>query len=262
MYLHFYKYQGAGNDFIIIDGRHYAPLLMPEQIKFLCDRRFGIGADGLMILTLHNQYDFDMTYFNSDGSFGAMCGNGARCLVAFARKLNILDSYTKFMASDGEHEAYMIDYKTVKLKLKDVDKIRESDNYFFLNTGVPHYVEFVVNLKDKDIVEHGRKLRFDERFAPEGTNVNFVEFLSDKLFVRTYERGVENETLACGTGVTASALAAAIKFNPNTTNFDIETLGGNLKVFFKNDNKMFTDIWLQGPAEFVFEGNIELIVND
>ena len=258
MYIHFYKYQGAGNDFVIIDGRHYKPELTTEQIKFLCDRRFGIGADGLMLLGLHSAYDFEMIYFNSDGNESTMCGNGGRCLVAFAQKIAVIKHKTTFMAVDGLHLAEILDNNWVSLKMLDVSEIEIHENSYFLNTGSPHYVQFTNNLENKDVYSDGKKIRYSERFKNAGTNVNFVEIQDNKLFVRTYERGVENETLACGTGVTAAALASVLQTNSSATSFDIKALGGNLKVFFEKQGSGFKNIWLQGPATFVFEGNIEI----
>ena len=258
MILNFYKYQGTGNDFIIIDNR---------DLKFnhadnglvakLCDRRFGIGADGLMLLQLKAGYDFEMVYYNSDGNESSMCGNGGRCIVEFACTLGLLKEKAHFIAIDGEHEA-MVKLDFISLKMKDVNEVELNDDFSFLNTGSPHYVAFVKDISIYDVVEEGRKIRTNNRFKIEGTNVNFIEKQVDDLFVRTYERGVEGETYSCGTGVTAAALVAAIK-NVSTANdyCDIKTLGGNLKVkFTKHSDNSFTDVWLEGPATFVFKGEI------
>jgi diaminopimelate epimerase len=257
--LHFYKYHGAGNDFIIIDNRvNFFDKDNNELIAKLCDRRFGIGADGLMLLQEHDQSDFEMVYFNSDGHEGSLCGNGGRCIVAFANQLGIIGKHTHFTASDGMHEAEVVHPCHIRLKMADIENIEVGDNYFFLNTGSPHYVEFTRNLKDKDVFNDGRKIRYNERFSKEGTNVNFVEIEKKGLFVRTYERGVENETFACGTGIVASAISAVLKNNSDTTSFSVRALGGDLLVTFEQNNNRFQNIWLEGPVAFVYSGDINI----
>lgn len=259
MRLHFYKYQGTGNDFILLDNRKNEIQLSTEQVAQLCDRRFGIGADGLMMLELEPGADFKMVYFNSDGNQSSMCGNGGRCISAFAKKMGLINDRAKFIAIDGLHEA-VIHEGFVSLKMNDVKSIEKTDDYFFVNTGSPHYVKFVDDVNHYNVFEEGKKIRNNERFAAEGTNVNFIEKKEDAVFVRTYERGVENETLSCGTGVTASALVAAISGAATGKNYcKISTLGGDLRVKFdKVLESNFYNIWLEGPAEFVFEGDIEL----
>lgn len=254
----FSKYHGAGNDFIIIDNRNYNISFSTNQVKYLCDRHLGIGADGLMLLNTDNESDFRMVYYNSDGNESTMCGNGGRCITAFASKLGIIKQKTSFIAIDGLHTAEIIedndDIKIVKLKMTDVTKIIKRDNYFLINTGSPHYVEFVKDVNEIDILTTGREIRYNKIFAPNGLNVNFVEILDNSLFVRTYERGVEDETLSCGTGVTASALAFCFQKDIQTVN--IETKGGNLSVSFEKEANGFKNIFLQGPATFIFEGMI------
>jgi len=259
MRLHFYKYQGTGNDFILIDNRKNEIQLNAEQVKSLCDRRFGIGADGLMLLELEPGADFKMVYFNSDGNQSSMCGNGGRCITAFAKKMGLINDRTKFIAIDGVHEAVIHD-GFVSLKMNDVKSIESNSDHYFLNTGSPHYVKFVEDVNSYNVFEEGKKIRYNERFSEEGTNVNFIEKKDDSVFVRTYERGVENETLSCGTGVTASALVAAINGVASGKNYcKISTLGGDLRVKFdKVLETNFYNIWLEGPAEFVFEGQIEV----
>ena len=259
MNLHFQKYQGAGNDFVIVDNRAaYFDKNDTALVAHLCDRKFGIGADGLMLLQPGQDCDFEMIYFNSDGNEGSMCGNGGRCIVAFAHALGLISTTTRFLAIDGLHEAVVEKPNYIKLKMSDVRNIERGDNCFYMNTGSPHYVQFVNGLSDKDVFSDGRAVRYNNRFKNEGTNVNFVEIEDDGLFVRTYERGVENETLACGTGIVASSLAAALKENNGKTSYPIKALGGILNVRFTRYNDEFTDIWLEGPAMKVFEGVIEI----
>lgn len=264
MKLNFSKYHGAGNDFILIDNRLNEIVLTKDQIAFLCNRHFGIGADGLMLLNAHKTYDFRMLYYNSDGNESSMCGNGGRCITAFASDLGIIKEKAHFIAIDGEHTSEVIEdsgkEKTVKLKMSDVSDYDVFDDFYVINTGSPHYVKFVENVNDTDVYNLGKAIRNDQRFAPKGLNVNFVQIEENQLFVRTYERGVENETLACGTGVTASALVYSNFINANK--IDIKTLGGNLSVSFeKKTDKCFQNIYLQGPAKFVFATDIELEIN-
>ncbi|MDX2173517.1 MAG: diaminopimelate epimerase [Bacteroidota bacterium] len=260
MPIQFYKYQGTGNDFILIDNRKNEIELLPEQIKLLCDRRFGIGADGLMLLELEPGADFKMIYFNSDGNPSSMCGNGGRCITAFAKQLGLITNKAKFLAVDGFHEALIDENEIVSLKMQDVKSIEIGADYFYLNTGSPHYVKIVNNIQNFEVVKHGKEIRYNSRFKEEGTNVNFVEKINDELFVRTYERGVEDETYSCGTGVTAAALVAALEGISNSkNNCIIKTLGGNLEVTFdKVLEQNFYNIWLKGPAQKVFEGTIGL----
>jgi len=260
MIIPFSKYQGTGNDFVIIDNRK---LFFPESekalIERLCDRRFGIGADGLMLLQNKKGLDFEMVYFNSDGRESSMCGNGGRCIVDFAFRLKVIKERTHFIAIDGEHEA-VVKNNLVSLKMKDVSGIEIHPDFYFLNTGSPHYVAFVEHLEGFNVFEQGKKIRNNSRFKAEGTNVNFLEMQGNRLFVRTYERGVENETLSCGTGVTAAALAASLNeaFLVGEE-INIKTLGGDLKVRFKKlPDRCFSDIWLEGPAQLVYTGDIEI----
>lgn len=260
MQLTFYKYQGTGNDFIILDNRNNeVGQLSQKQINDLCDRKFGIGADGLMLLCTKEDYDFEMIYYNADGNPSSMCGNGGRCLVKFAYDLGIHKSLYKFLAIDGEHEAEIDTKGIVRLKMQDVSEVEEHSSHSILNTGSPHFVKFATHVKDIDVVESGRAIRYSKAFEQKGINVNFVEKLDGStIFVRTYERGVEDETLSCGTGVTAAALVSA--HNDNGFNdVAIKTPGGNLHVEFeKMSETHFTNIWLCGPATFVFKGQIEL----
>lgn len=261
MLLDFYKYEGAGNDFILVDDRKSSfPLLQHDLVKHLCDRRFGIGADGLMLLRSRPGYDFDMIYFNSDGREGSMCGNGGRCIAAFAQKLGIIENKARFMAVDGEHMAIISAENYVRLKMTDVSEIESGSGFYYLNTGSPHYVKFAKSVKDIDVFREGRSIRYNLRFKDVGTNVNFVEDFDDYIFVRTYERGVEDETLACGTGVVASAISACLyrHYDKISCSISVKVMGGQLKVSLNKSGNLFTDIWLEGPATFVYNGSISL----
>jgi diaminopimelate epimerase len=260
MKIRFDKYQGTGNDFVILDNRDGSYNgLTKAQVAFICDRRFGIGADGLMLLNLREGYDFEMVYFNADGGESTMCGNGARCLVQFAKNKGILRTSYRFIAIDGEHEAEIDKDEVVSLKMKDVSSVRHHDGDFILDTGSPHYIHMMENVKDLNVFKKGRDIRYSKDFEKDGINVNFVEQLEDptSIFVRTYERGVEAETLSCGTGVTAAALVC--HHNENGYNHvHVETKGGHLSVEYDKTDDSYTNIWLSGPAEKVFEGSLEL----
>jgi len=261
MEIQFHKYQGTGNDFIIIDNRKgECGNLSSETIKKLCDRRFGIGADGLMLLNEKEGYDFDMVYYNADGGIGSLCGNGSRCMIKFANSIGIIKEKYLFTAADGEHEAKLDFTGIVSIKMKDVAVLRNHKNDFLVDTGSPHYIRFESDLINLDVYKKGREIRFSPEFEKEGININFVEQLNepDKIFVRTYERGVENETLSCGTGVTAAALVSY--HNENGFNeVEIKTKGGNLNVEFdRTADGSFENIWLCGPAEKVYEGVVSI----
>ncbi len=259
MTIHFYKYQGTGNDFIILDNRlgNYTQLSSVE-IAFLCNRRFGIGADGLMLLQQKEGYDFEMIYYNADGAEGSMCGNGGRCLVAFAKHMQVIDKSAVFLATDGLHEATINEKDWVELKMKDVNAIEKYGDHVILNTGSPHYIKWENNVKAIDVYSEGKSIRNSPPFSKTGINVNFVQRLSTHLLIRTYERGVEDETLSCGTGVTAAAIAASDEGNGPQEKI-IQTSGGNLKVKFeKRSNTNFENIWLCGPAKFVYTGSINV----
>lgn len=255
MAIEFYKYEGAGNDFVVIDNRNGSFDRSDNNlVKNLCDRRFGVGADGLMLLQNHEEADFEMVYFNADGFEGSMCGNGGRCIAAFAHHLNLTGSSTSFMAVDGVHEALVLTPDHIRLKMTDVPIHEKDGDHYFLDTGSPHYVVFTDGLDEIDVYTEGRKIRYSERFRQTGTNVNFVEPHSEFLSVRTYERGVENETLACGTGVVASAISAALAGKINNSEVVVHVRGGSLKVSFDRDGAFFSNVWLEGPARKVFEG--------
>lgn len=260
MKIDFYKYQGTGNDFIILDNReNIYDNLTEKQVNFLCSRRFGIGADGLMMLQHKPGFDFKMIYFNADGKEGSMCGNGGRCIIKFASFLGIKNSNYHFKAADGDHYGEIDLNGEIRLRMIDVSKVEFHYNHFILNTGSPHYVKNVPDVSLINIVSEGRAIRHSSEFEKDGINVNFVETLDeDYIFVRTYERGVEDETLSCGTGVTASAIVSA--HNENGFNrVEVKTIGGKLSVEFdKNSEQEFTNIWLCGPAEMVYKGSLQL----
>lgn len=293
----FNKYQGTGNDFILIDNRdEQYNALTSAQIAHLCDRRFGIGADGLMLLSSYEDCDFFMSYYNSSGLSGTMCGNGGRCISAFARDLGIVDKNIKFWASDGLHTANIIsrhhNQSLVRLKMKEVCNYSylKDEAIFLIDTGSPHYIKFVEEVDNIDVVNDGRNIRFLPDF-PLGLNVNFVEFTPKGLKVRTYERGVEDETFSCGTGATASAIASVLHTHISKESLlglhsvNIETKGGSLLVDFEiNESRQnlqfndlnsadfltlnnnytaifdfdFSNIYLEGLTTFVYEGKISI----
>ncbi len=290
--LHFYKYQGAGNDFVVADNRqgHFSNLDF-KQIALICDRRFGIGADGFMLLENHPEHAFCMRFFNSDGMPGSMCGNGGRCIVAFALKSGLIreNEPVVFWSSDGEHQATVLsrhgDQCMVRLKMRDVDFYAcDTDmRTFLIDTGSPHYVSFRDNCQNTDVTGEGKRIRFSSDF-PEGTNVDFVEKDGEGLIVRTYERGVEDETFSCGTGATASAMAMALKehFPEGRHRIGVSTKGGQLQVDFLSGKRTgidpvaphafatlpegfhaprdhgFCQVYLEGLATFVFEADLEI----
>ncbi len=257
MKIHFYKYQGAGNDFIMIDNREQSFDKKNTQfIEHLCNRRFGIGADGLITLENSKKHDFKMHYFNADGKESTMCGNGGRCIVAFAKKLNIIQDKATFNAIDGVHHAEVI-RNLINLQMIDVEFVLEKKDFLFLNTGSPHHVTFKEDIDNINVKEEGRKIRYGKPYFKEGTNVNFVEQIDENIFkVRTYERGVEDETLACGTGVTAVAIAAYQSNKTKSNHLYLQTQGDMLEVSFNKDENGYHQVFLKGPAVFVFEGEI------
>ena len=260
MELTFYKYQGTGNDFIIFDNRDGNLSSITEKtIKHLCDRKFGIGADGVMLLNIKEGFDFEMVYFNADGKPSSMCGNGGRCMVRFAKDVGIKKENYKFIAVDGPHEATIDLDNTIRLKMQDVHKADTHGGYAILNTGSPHYIKYSVDVKDIDVIHKGREIRYSSEFEEEGININFVENTGEySIYVRTYERGVEDETLSCGTGVTAAALMSA-HHDRGFNQVEVQTNGGHLSVEFnRTGDESFTDIFLCGPATFVFKGSINI----
>jgi diaminopimelate epimerase len=279
--IRFHKYQATGNDFVLIDNRDNVISLSVSQIQKICDRKFGVGADGIMLIEKHPTLDFNLLYYNSDGS-QSLCGNGSRAAVKFASTLNMVNGKATFNAYDGAHDANLLSSDIVKLKMNEVKDVQRIGEDFFIHTGSPHFISFVKDIQNYPVFEEGKKIRYSDAYKPGGTNVNFVELLPDNtIFVRTYERGVENETLSCGTGVTAAALAAF--FKGYSSPVKIKALGGDLSVEFKSGNAgsssetsgrtapsigqpglptgqagTFHEIFLIGPAKKVFEGTLEL----
>jgi diaminopimelate epimerase len=260
MELEFYKYQGTGNDFVMIDNRSNTfPKENTQLVAHLCDRRFGIGADGLILLDTDATTDFRMVYYNSDGNLSSMCGNGGRCLVAFAKKLNVIQNETTFMASDGLHHATVGADGIVSLQMIDVAEIKNTQDYSFLNTGSPHHVQIVEDLQHFNVKENGAAIRYGNLYGQAGSNINFVKKIDETTFsLRTYERGVEDETLACGTGATAVAIAMNATGQTNSNEINLNVEGGKLAVSFDKVNEKYTNVFLKGPAEFVFKGTIEI----
>ena len=258
MKLKFFKYQGAGNDFVMIDDRQQTFPISTKLINRLCDRHFGVGADGLILLQNDTESDFKMVYFNSDGNESTMCGNGGRCIIRFANDLEVASENMTFTAIDGLHHG-IVDSNVIRLQMIDVDEVEDHDHYLFMNTGSPHHVEFVEKVDDVDVYNRGKEIRNGSPYFEKGSNVNFVEVMPDNnLRIRTYERGVENETLACGTGITAAAISAYVKNLVDKKSIEIKALGGDLSVNFEENNHKFVNVWLNGPAVKVFEGEIEI----
>lgn len=257
MHIQFYKYQGTGNDFILLDNRQQIfPKNNTKLISELCHRKFGIGADGLILLELSKLHDFRMVYYNADGHEGSMCGNGGRCTVAFAKKLQIIEHQTNFEAIDGLHEATIVD-DIVNLKMNDVTNVESFEDHLFLDTGSPHHITFVDDVNKVNVKITGSKIRYGAPYFIKGSNVNFVEKKDDNTFkVRTYERGVEDETLSCGTGVTAVAIASHKAKKTTSNKVVLETLGGKLEVSFDYDNIIYKNVFLKGKATLVFKGEI------
>jgi diaminopimelate epimerase len=259
MKFEFHKYHGTGNDFIMIhDELSRFPVEDEAWIRQLCRRKFGIGADGLILIRKDDQAEFRMVYFNSDGKEGSMCGNGGRCAASFAYRMGLCGKAVTFVAADGTHLAKIIRPDLIQLKMQSVSSVRVARDHYELDTGSPHYVTYVDELESLDVEKMGRKIRLSNAFRAEGINVNFVRHERDSLFVRTYERGVENETLSCGTGVVASAITASLRDPAASTEFDVRTRGGDLKVSFRREgDSVFRNVILEGPVEFVYSGIIK-----
>ncbi|RNL81699.1 diaminopimelate epimerase [Sinomicrobium pectinilyticum] len=259
MHLIFHKYQGTGNDFVMIDNRRqYFPKNDTKLVARLCDRKFGIGADGLILLENDRDADFRMVYYNADGGESTMCGNGGRCIVAFAGFLGIAGEQTDFVAVDGMHHAVLKEDR-VRLQMSDVDIIEVFDNYVFLNTGSPHHVQEINDIDNFDVKANGEKLRYG-KYGKGGSNINFVSPSGNNVFrVRTYERGVEDETLSCGTGVTAVAIAMHRTGKATGNTVTLDTPGGRLTVSFEERDGKYTNVHLEGPATRVFQGEVDVL---
>ena len=242
----------------MIDDRQQTFPISTKLINRLCDRHFGVGADGLILLQNDKEFDFKMVYFNSDGNESTMCGNGGRCIIRFANDLDVASENMTFTAIDGLHHG-IVDNNVIRLQMIDVDEVEDHDHYLFMNTGSPHHVEFVEKVDDVDVYNRGKEIRNGSPYFEKGSNVNFVEVMPDNnLRIRTYERGVENETLACGTGITAAAISAYVKNLVDKKSIEIKALGGDLSVNFEENNHKFVNVWLNGPAVKVFDGEIEI----
>lgn len=261
MTLHFYKYEGTGNDFVIIDDREELFQFGQSAIEKICDRKYGIGADGLILLRNDSEVHFKMVYFNSDGNESSMCGNGGRCITHLAHYAGMTGQTARFRAIDGIHQGQIEEDNIINLSMQGVNHIEVLNDIYILDTGSPHYVKFVENTNDIDLIDYGRSIRNSPPYNEKGINVNVVEKLDmDTIFVRTYERGVEDETLSCGTGVVAAALCHHLNSKDKTaTNYKVHTKGGNLEVaFIPTDNSSFKEIWLKGPVSMVYSGDISL----
>lgn len=259
MSINFYKYQGTGNDFVLIDNRDNSfPKENIELIEHLCHRKFGIGADGLILLENHKKYHFTMVYYNSDGSTSTMCGNGGRCLVAFAKHLGIIENEAHFEASDGYHYAKIAN-DLVDLQMIEVTEVKHFENHDFVYTGSPHHVQLVENLNQLNVNTVGAALRYSDLYDEAGCNINFVEQIDNNTFaIRTYERGVEAETLSCGTGATAVAIAMHANKKTTENQINIHVLGGQLKISFTKENEIYNHVFLTGPAKLVYTGVFEV----
>jgi len=259
--LRFQKWQATGNDFVIIDNRDgILTDLSSKWISRICDRNFGVGADGFMFIQNHPNLDFEMKYYNADGNEAEMCGNGARSIIGFAKKNGIISDSTGFKTIDGIHHGWIIGKDQYRVKMVDVNAIKENDKGVFLNSGVPHLIIFTKDPDQIDVLKQGKEIRYSKEFAPKGTNVNFINYSDKILRMRTYERGVENETLSCGTGAVASSIATEYINNFGKSTYDVQVPGGKLKVSFKRTNKdQFQEIYLEGEAKMVFEGIIKLL---
>lgn len=255
--LRFSKYHGAGNDFVMVEAINFPVSLSDEEVMRICDRRTGVGADGLIMVLPSEKYDFKMKYYNCDGHESTFCGNGGRCIAAFAVEQGLVPQHIKYEAIDGIHEALVTKESDneymVSLTMRDIDSYDIDDNRLIINTGSPHYVTRVKNLDDFDVRKHGAEIRNDKKISSDGVNVDFMEMIDNQIHIRTFERGVEDETLACGTGVTASAIAASLWFGGD--NIDINTRIAKLNVRFEKSGNTIRNIVLSGPAKHVFDGS-------
>lgn len=258
--LDFYKYQGCGNDFILIDNHNGDFDLSSPEIQFLCDRRFGIGGDGLMLLGLKDGFDFTMKYYNSDGNPSSFCGNGGRCIVQFAQDLGVVNSkIVHFLFENIPYSAEFVEEDLISLSMQDVEEITRNGDDVYFNTGSPHYIHFMDAIDAFDLIPYSKRIRYSNTF-PKGINVNVVEKINeDTIKMRTYERGVEDETYSCGTGVTAAAIALNFLYSKEVSKVYVQTKGGDFQVQFIKVGNRYQSIKLIGPARFVFKGNVKLL---
>ncbi len=257
----FYKYHGTGNDFVLVDNRKGDITITTEQVQKMCERHFGIGADGLILVETDPEVDFSMIYYNSDGNVSSMCGNGGRCVVKFARLMGIIsENSTLFRAADGIHTAKILKDGNIALQMNVSNDHELYGQAYILNTGSPHYVRFRFGIDRLNMIKEGRNVRNSPKFKREGINVNIVEEMPDRLQIRTYERGVENETLSCGTGVVAAAVSWYFKERKkNNEIVHVETKGGNVAVeLHGNEHGKIETAWLIGPAREVFIGEVDI----
>ena len=258
MQLKFSKYHGTGNDFIMVFNHNDSYCFSQADVKKMCNRRHGIGADGLIIIEKTIDADFKMIYYNSDGLLGSMCGNGGRCAVSFAKVIGLINNQCEFMAYDGLHKGQILENGLVSIEMIDVSKIEEINNKWKIDTGSPHLICFMDNILEINVKHDGAAIRNSSAYIENGINVNFVELINNELFTRTYERGVEDETLSCGTGAIASAIAAHESGLINSDRIKVNVLGGQLKVSFSKIGSKYSDIHLIGPTQFVFNGEIDV----
>lgn len=255
MDINFSKYHGTGNDFVLIDNRNENFPFSVELVADICHRHFGVGADGLMLLENQKDYDFKMRYFNSDGREASMCGNGGRCIVAFAKKLGIISEEARFIAFDGEYEAFIDENNKVELQMQDVNTIDVEEDSIFLDTGSPHVVKFIDNHDNFDTYTEGYKIRYSDKYKEVGSNINFVSLIkNNEINASTYERGVEDETYSCGTGCVAAAIATSVRIDSESNRYLIHTKGGILEVNFEKDGDTYSNIMLKGPTKEAFTG--------
>ena len=257
MIIPFYKYQGTGNDFIIIDDREAKIELSKDKINQITSRKFGVGSDGIILIRNHDEFDFEMIFYNPDGS-QSFCGNGSRCAILFSYHMGIVGRDVEFISTDGPHKAKIVSDSKIELKMSDSLQVLNLENgAFFIDTGSPHYVDYLKDVDAIDLIKSAREIRNSSDYIKEGVNVNFIQKMNQNIKMRTYERGVENETLSCGTGVTAAALVHASKLSVDKGEIDVFTRGGNLSVGFSFDGKFFQDVWLKGGAAYVFKGELD-----
>lgn len=258
MQLKFSKYHGTGNDFIMVYNHNESFTFSQSSVKKMCDRRYGVGADGLIIIEKTLEADFKMIYYNADGFEGSMCGNGARCAVSFAKDIELIQNQCKFLAYDGMHKGLILENGLVSIEMSDVSLIEVQNNIWKIDTGSPHLICFSETVSEIDVKHEGASIRNSSNYIEDGININFVQFTKNEIFVRTYERGVEDETLSCGTGAIASAIAAFESGLSNSDRVKVNVLGGQLEVLFSKVGSKYSNIHLIGPTKFIFKGEVDV----